>query len=269
MFSKILFTVGLGGLLLCPPVDAQLILGRTTTDKFIPPFWSQNTNANSVALGLRNATAPMALPNTTVSASNVTANYDLRFLTMVVTDDTRLHSTEYGAANSVIANWRMANLPAFGVNGPGNHTVESFLRWGDLASQLSVITNNFDYVNDALESLDNDLGSLYDLATANDQALYEFIDESFATSASNGLKPTLESVTDPDSFNPFFWTNTTALNLHVNISAGRIQGVGINGGLWSAGITNGSVLCPLQPGEWLSITNNNSANIPRLAWKPY
>ena len=46
------------------PATAQTILGRTVYDKFIMSFFSNadTTNANTLALGMRNATAPLIMP---------------------------------------------------------------------------------------------------------------------------------------------------------------------------------------------------------------
>lgn len=57
------------------------------------------------------------------------------------------------------------------------------------------------------------------------------------------------------SGSPFLWTNLLAKNVTIGLSGGVVQGVGINGTQWSQGSTNGFTLVPLQPREWMSITN--------------
>jgi hypothetical protein len=82
-----------------------------------------------------------------------------------------------------------------------------------------------------------------------------------ASTRSNLLAPISISI----SSSPFFWTNIFDENINVLITGGALQGVGVNGARWAAGVTNSCVPVQLQPGEWMAITNTAA---PSVSWKP-
>lgn len=81
---------------------------------------------------------------------------------------------------------------------------------------------------------------------------------------SNKQPVTIIRLWSPTNATYIGWTNTQPFNVHVVFSGGTVTGVGINSSQWPAPLTGGTI--PLQPGEWLFITNSLT---PTAAWKPF
>jgi lysophospholipase L1-like esterase len=64
------------------------------------------------------------------------------------------------------------------------------------------------------------------------------------------------------SGNPFLWTNTIGININVFVDGGTVTGIGLNG---SFVFTSAGKTIPLQPGEWITVTNSVA---PTATWKP-
>jgi uncharacterized protein YjiK len=79
---------------------------------------------------------------------------------------------------------------------------------------------------------------------------------------SNSVRATAITV----STSPQHVTNLFGVNIFASLSGGAVQGVALNGFAWSRAFTNASLLVPLQPGEWLSVTQTTA---PYLVWKPF